>query len=262
MRRKWSSRRSTTKRARALTLDAVRRSVLDGRALPATERVQGQPLPFATRFNLRGGADVGGPAAQAFGVASPMKPLSSAASGARAALWLGPDEWLLIAEESASGLMSESGEGARRRLPQPRRRLASAGGYLAGGAGRGAAARGRLSAGPRSASFPRRHVDPHAVGESRDRPVAARGERLPSRGSALFRALRRAHPRRSRARSERRLRLALGVDAAWTATEPSGVALVAEREGGWRLLAVESSYARFRALAAGAPPPSPRWRSA
>ncbi len=90
-----------------MTLEAVRRSVLDGRALPSIGAVKVQPLPFATRFNLRGGADVVAPVAQAFGVAPPTKPLSSAASGARAALWLGPDEWLLIAEEGASGLMSE-----------------------------------------------------------------------------------------------------------------------------------------------------------
>jgi sarcosine oxidase, subunit gamma len=88
-----------------LTPDARRRSVLDGRALPATPQVKVQPLPFATRLNLRGGAEVVGPVAEAFGVAPPTKPLSSASAGARAALWLGPDEWLLIAEESASGLM-------------------------------------------------------------------------------------------------------------------------------------------------------------
>jgi sarcosine oxidase subunit gamma len=83
-----------------LSFDAVRRSVLDGCALPAGA----QALPFATRLNLRGGPDVIGPVAQAFGVEPPTKPLSSAAAGARAALWLGPDEWLLIAEEAAGDL--------------------------------------------------------------------------------------------------------------------------------------------------------------
>jgi sarcosine oxidase subunit gamma len=90
-----------------LTLDVARRSVLDGHALPSTDRVKAYALPFATRLNLRGGAEVAAPVAQAFGVTPPTKPLSSSASGARAALWLGPDEWLLIAEERASGLMSE-----------------------------------------------------------------------------------------------------------------------------------------------------------
>jgi len=41
------------------------------------------------------------------------------------------------------------------------------------------------------------------------------------------------------------VRLALGIDAAWTLGEPSGVALAAETGGGWRLLRVESSYGRF-----------------
>jgi predicted RNase H-like nuclease len=38
----------------------------------------------------------------------------------------------------------------------------------------------------------------------------------------------------------------LGIDAAWTSTEPSGVALVAERRGSWRLIAAEPSYERFQ----------------
>jgi sarcosine oxidase subunit gamma len=88
-------------------LNAVRRSVLDGHALPANAKVKATPLPFATRLNLRGGADVVAPVAKAFGLAPPSKPLASAASGERAALWLGPDEWLLLAEESASGLMGD-----------------------------------------------------------------------------------------------------------------------------------------------------------
>ncbi len=83
-----------------MSFDAVRRSVLDGCALPASAK----PLPFATRFSLRGGADVIGPVTEAFGVAPPTKPLGSAASGERAALWQGPDEWLLIAEADAGDL--------------------------------------------------------------------------------------------------------------------------------------------------------------
>ncbi len=87
-----------------MTPDAARRSVLDGRALPATDKAKAYPLPFATRLLLRGGADVVGPVGAAFGVAPPTQPMGSAATGERAALWLGPDEWLLIAEESAADL--------------------------------------------------------------------------------------------------------------------------------------------------------------
>ena len=82
--------------------NALRRSVLDGRSLPNTPKVKVAALPFATRLNLRGGPDVAGPVTEAFGVAPPLKPMGSAASGERAALWQGPDEWLLLAEDDAT----------------------------------------------------------------------------------------------------------------------------------------------------------------
>ena len=93
-----------------MTPEAQRRSVLEGCALPATGRAKAYPLPFATRLNLRGGADVVRPVAEVFSVAPPTKPLSSAAAGERAALWLGPDEWLLLAEEAAAGLAEKLDE--------------------------------------------------------------------------------------------------------------------------------------------------------
>ena len=43
------------------------------------------------------------------------------------------------------------------------------------------------------------------------------------------------------------------VDAAWTITQPSGVALVAEAYDGWRLVEVQPSYQRFTAAAYGQP---------
>ncbi len=46
-------------------------------------------------------------------------------------------------------------------------------------------------------------------------------------------------------------RAVLGVDAAWTESEPSGVALAVEGPGGWRLVAVEASYADFVGRAGG-----------
>lgn len=87
-----------------MTLEATRRSVLDGKALPTTPRVRAYPLPFATRILLRGGTDVVGPVKEVFGVAPPTQPMGSAEAGSRAALWLGPDEWLLIAEGNATEL--------------------------------------------------------------------------------------------------------------------------------------------------------------
>lgn len=45
--------------------------------------------------------------------------------------------------------------------------------------------------------------------------------------------------------SELPTRVALGLDAAWTVTQPSGVALAVEGTDGWRLAAVEASYDDF-----------------
>ncbi|MDP3504423.1 MAG: DUF429 domain-containing protein [Myxococcales bacterium] len=44
-------------------------------------------------------------------------------------------------------------------------------------------------------------------------------------------------------------RAVLGIDAAWTAGQPSGVALVHEVDGGWACAAATPSYASFIALA-------------
>ena len=56
-----------------------------------------EPLPSATRFSLRGGPDARAAASRAFGVELPVAACRAAAVGGRAALWLGPDEQLLIA---------------------------------------------------------------------------------------------------------------------------------------------------------------------
>ncbi len=86
------------------TLAAERRSILSGRALPDSDRVRGIVAPFAARWILRGGPDVSAPAGAAFGATPPLEPLRAAAAGARAALWLGPDEWLLLAEDDEPSL--------------------------------------------------------------------------------------------------------------------------------------------------------------
>jgi predicted RNase H-like nuclease len=46
-------------------------------------------------------------------------------------------------------------------------------------------------------------------------------------------------------------RSVLGIDAAWTGTGSSGVALIIEEGDRWRLIALEDSYHRFHALASG-----------
>lgn len=54
-------------------------------------------LPPATRFVLRCRPDGIAPIGSAFGVGLPQAACRAAAAGERAALWLGPDEWLLLA---------------------------------------------------------------------------------------------------------------------------------------------------------------------
>ncbi len=84
-----------------------RHGPLEGLALPQTAAFRVRLEPFARRFILRGEAGSLAPLASVFGVAPPPAPLSSASVGGRAALWLAPDEWLLIAEETAEGLEAE-----------------------------------------------------------------------------------------------------------------------------------------------------------
>lgn len=76
----------------------LRRSPLAGLGLDAGSSSVAlvDPGP-AARFILRGGDAAADHAGQAFGTALPRKTCRASFSGDRAALWLGPDEWLLIA---------------------------------------------------------------------------------------------------------------------------------------------------------------------
>lgn len=47
------------------------------------------------------------------------------------------------------------------------------------------------------------------------------------------------------------MRAVLGIDAAWTTTQPTGVALVIEQDGVWRCKGAAPSYESFMSLAAG-----------
>lgn len=100
-------------------IDDRRRTLLPASAF---ERARGTnvalaPLPFEALLNLRGDADD-----RAFhdavravtGVEVPLAPNTWAAAGDRGLIWLGPDEWLLVAPDGeAAGLES----GLRARLP-------------------------------------------------------------------------------------------------------------------------------------------------
>jgi len=56
-------------------------------------------LPPATRYVLRGGSDVRAAAESALRFGIPATACRATVEGDRAALWLGPDEWLLIAPQ-------------------------------------------------------------------------------------------------------------------------------------------------------------------
>ncbi len=76
-----------------------------------------QPMPPATRYILRGNTPVREAAAGAFGIRIPSVACRASHEGARAALWLGPDEWLLLAPESESGAVAGALDVALRDLP-------------------------------------------------------------------------------------------------------------------------------------------------
>ncbi|HXY95395.1 MAG TPA: sarcosine oxidase subunit gamma family protein [Steroidobacteraceae bacterium] len=61
-----------------------------------------RPLPPAARWILRGGPKVRLAAEGALKLAVPSAACRAAAAGDAAALWLGPDEWLLISAERAA----------------------------------------------------------------------------------------------------------------------------------------------------------------
>jgi len=82
---------------RGLSLDGARpwRSPLDGlRPVAVPGRLAAAPAPDMARLSLRGDAAALG---VVFGIALSVQPCRAASAGDRTALWLGPDEWLLLA---------------------------------------------------------------------------------------------------------------------------------------------------------------------
>jgi sarcosine oxidase subunit gamma len=57
------------------------------------------PAEPASRISLRAGAEAVSALSKALGVDLPTKPKTSASGKGRSALWLGPDEWLIIGPE-------------------------------------------------------------------------------------------------------------------------------------------------------------------
>ena len=76
------------------------RSPLEGLSLLTGETLALAEAPAAARFVFRGGEGARGACAAAFGAELPTRLGPAGEAGARAALWLGPDEWLLFAESA------------------------------------------------------------------------------------------------------------------------------------------------------------------
>ena len=77
-----------------------RRGPLDGRK-GGSAVVTLEPAAPMSRLSLRLRGEAIGSLSSALGVALPTRPKSSNSAGGRHALWLGPDEWLVIDESGA-----------------------------------------------------------------------------------------------------------------------------------------------------------------
>ncbi|GLK82144.1 sarcosine oxidase subunit gamma [Ancylobacter defluvii] len=71
----------------------------------------------ATQLSFRGREAAIGPAGAGFGVDLPRQACRFARSGARLAAWLGPDEWLLIAEDADPAALQADLQAALAGLP-------------------------------------------------------------------------------------------------------------------------------------------------
>jgi sarcosine oxidase, subunit gamma len=88
------------------------RSLTDARqgpALIATAHVH--VLPPARRFVLRGDSAVRAAAERALGIPVPALACRAGGNAARAALWLGPDEWLLLASTEDAAVEAALSQG-------------------------------------------------------------------------------------------------------------------------------------------------------
>lgn len=90
---------------------ALRKAPLTGRH-GGSSGARVTPAGPATRLALRAGADAIGTLSLAFGLELPQRPKTSASVAGRRALWLGPDEWLLIDENGADLMGIASGVSA------------------------------------------------------------------------------------------------------------------------------------------------------
>ncbi|MDA8249559.1 MAG: sarcosine oxidase subunit gamma family protein [Rhodospirillales bacterium] len=97
--------------------DLLRHRPLDGFAMPTTGAVTLAAAPPAARFILRGRHEAIVAAAAPLGFPLPLRACRSATAGEVAALWLGPDEWLILAPEAEGPALRARLEAALAGLP-------------------------------------------------------------------------------------------------------------------------------------------------
>lgn len=97
--------------------DLARRRPLADAAPLAGPAIALAPLPPAARFILRARPAAMEAAAGPLGLRLPVVACRAATAGARSALWLGPDEWLLLAPEADGPALAAALESAMAGLP-------------------------------------------------------------------------------------------------------------------------------------------------
>jgi sarcosine oxidase subunit gamma len=100
-----------------LDLAAARRRPLAEVAPVAAASFGMTPLPPFARFVLRARPAAQAAAAGPLGMRLPVVACRSASTGSRSALWLGPDEWLLLAPEADGPALAASLASAMAGLP-------------------------------------------------------------------------------------------------------------------------------------------------
>jgi sarcosine oxidase subunit gamma len=91
---------------------AVRRPVLEPAALTMGPDFSLGIMPSAARFILRGDGSIASSMGKIFGAPLPQKPCRATQVERRTAMWLGPDEWLLIAEDEDAAKLFGTLEGS------------------------------------------------------------------------------------------------------------------------------------------------------
>jgi sarcosine oxidase subunit gamma len=95
-------------RVSMVDLNVTRRSAFEGlHAIGVAGKVSVAQSAFATRFSFRGDHEAAQRASKAFGVTLPLALLKAETNGTRTAISLGPDEWLLIAEDGVAQSLAD-----------------------------------------------------------------------------------------------------------------------------------------------------------